>query len=90
MALSRARLEGVRRVPGLRGRSGKPVSARRAARRAASSAMSMTATGSGLEVFDAIIAIGLFTDTAVKIVHLRVRVKAEQDARLIKAVCRRP
>lgn len=89
IALSSARFDGVRRVPLLRGRSGRPASARRAAKRAARSAMSITGCASGLEVFEAIIATGLFADTALKIVHLGVGVKAQEDARLFKPVCRR-
>lgn len=82
MALSSARLDAVRRAPVLRGRSGRPSSVRRAARRTASSAMSITGAGSELNVFDAIIAKCLFAEAAFQIVNFRVGMKADQDSRL--------
>ncbi len=65
---------------GVRGRSGSPSSARRAVRRTARSAISITRAGSELEVFDAIIATGLIADTAVKIVHFGIGVKAQENS----------
>lgn len=73
---SRACLEGLRSVPALRGRWGMSASLRRAARRAASSAISVTASwGSVDNVFDAIIAHAFLADAAFKIGQIRVRVK---------------
>ena len=88
IALSKARFEAVRFSPALRGTTGSPA----AARRAASSALNAgklirrpVQAGSG-EVFDAIIATRLFADAALKIGAIHARVKCEQQPRLIDLV----
>ena len=90
IAFSSARLPGVRRAPELRGSSGAPSSARRAASRAANSVKSTRGPGhgsaSGADVFDAMIAETFLADTPIEILEINVGVKGEQDARLIEAV----
>lgn len=65
---NKACLAGVRSAPPLRGKWGMFAALRRAARRAPSSAMSMTVSScSAGDVFDAIIAHAFLADAALKI-----------------------
>jgi hypothetical protein len=89
IALSNARLLAVRFWPALRGSSGMPSSARRAARRAPSSAMRMTGSpASAFEVFDAIIAHAFFANSPLKIVAIDAGVKGEEQASVLAPVGR--
>ena len=80
IALSKARLLGVRRSPVLRCSSGLPSSARRAATRAPNSAILMAGRSvSAFDVFDAIVAHAFLANTAFQIVHFRIGVKRQQQ-----------
>jgi hypothetical protein len=76
----------VRRFPLLRGTSMGPISARRAARRAAKSAKSMRRPGQSVGAvegsFDAVLTHRLLANAAFQIVHVDAGVKPEQLPRL--------
>src|SRR5690606_20078227 len=82
IALSSARLLGVRFLPALRGGSGSPNSPLRAAMRRPNSPMRMTVSPvSAVNVSDAIFTHALFANAALKISLVGVFVKGVQDAR---------